>query len=145
MNEPGTAIVLIQQALTPVFLIVGVGTLLNCITSRLARIVDRVRWFDLPEAANCQHKRLTEVKALSRRMRWANWAINLLCGATVMVCINIFLLVIQGYFYTTLTDWIVASFGISLALLASGLVCFFIEVSIATRSLRVSEPLIRDE
>jgi hypothetical protein len=104
-----------------------------------------VRWFDLPEAANCQHKRVKEVKALSRRMRWANWAINFLCGATVMVCINIFLLVIQGYFYTVLTNWIVASFGISLALLALGLVCFFIEVSIATRSLRVSEPLIRDE
>ena len=145
MDEPGTAIILIQQALTPVFLVVGIGTLLNSITSRLARIVDRVRWYDLPEAANCQHKRPTEIKALSRRMRWANRAVNFLCGAAVVVCVNIFLLVIQGYFETILTNWIVASFVSSLALLASGLVCFFIEVSIATHSLRVSEPLIRDD
>lgn len=145
MQEPVTAILLIQQALTPVFLIVGIGTLLNSLTSRLARIVDRVRWFDLPEAANCQHMRVIEVKALARRMRWANWAINLLCGAAVVVCINIFLLVIQGYFATILTNWIVSSFVASLALLAIGLICLFVEVSIATKSLRVSQPLIRDE
>jgi high-affinity Fe2+/Pb2+ permease len=146
LQEPVTAILLIQQALTPVFLIVGIGTLLNSLTSRLARIVDRVRWFDLPDAVKyCQQKRQQELKALSRRMRWANWSINLLCGAAVVVCINIFLLVIQGYFATTLTIWIVGSFALTLALLALGLVCFFIEVSIATTSLRVSEPLIRDE
>ncbi|GAB56779.1 hypothetical protein GPUN_2665 [Glaciecola punicea ACAM 611] len=145
MQEPVSAILLIQQALTPVFLIVGIGTLLNSLTSRLARIVDRVRWFDLPEAANYQHKRVKELKALSRRMKWANWSINLLCGAAVLVCINIFLLVIQGYFATVITGWIVGSFIATLALLALGLICFFIEVSIATSSLRVSESLIEDE
>jgi hypothetical protein len=142
LPEPVTAILLIQQALAPVFLIVGIGTLLNAITARLARIVDRVRWFDSPEASHCKHKRKYELKALSRRMRWANWAVNLLCGAAVVVCINIFLLVVQGYFSTIITDWIVVSFVTTLFLLALGLICFFIEVSIATSSLRVSESLI---
>ncbi len=145
MPESATAILLIQQALTPVFLIVGIGTLLNSLTSRLARVVDRVRWFDLPEAANCQHKRKQELKALARRMRWANWAINLLCGATVIVCINIFFIVIQAYFATELKDFIVGSFVSTLALLSLGLICFFVEVSIATTSLRVSEPMICDD
>ena len=145
MQESVPAILLIQQALTPVFLIVGIGTLLNSLTSRLARIVDRVRWFDLPEAANCQHKRKSELKALSRRMRYANWSINFLCGAAVVVCINIFLLVAQGYFASELTNWIVGSFVSTLALLACGLVCLFIEVSIATTSLRVTEHMIGEE
>lgn len=145
MQETATSILLIQQALTPVFLIVGIGTLLNSLTSRLARIVDRVRWYDLPEAANCQHKRKQELKALSRRMRWANWAINLLCGATVIVCINIFFIVLQGYFASDLKDWIIGSFVSSLVLLSLGLICFFIEVSIATASLRVSEKMIANE
>lgn len=145
MQEPVTAILLIQQALTPVFLIVGIGTLLNSLTSRLARIVDRVRWFDLPDAAECQHKRKGELKALARRMRWANWAINFLCGSAVIVCISIFLLVVQGYFSSQLTNWIVGSFVSTLVLLACGLVCFFVEVSIATASLRVSEPMICDD
>ena len=139
MQEQVTAIQLIQQALTPVFLIVGIGTLLNSLTQRLSRVVDRVRWFELPEAANCQHKRQHELKSLSRRMRWANGAINFLCGATVVVCINIFLLVINGYYLNLLVQWIVASFSSSLILLACGLICFFVEVSIATASLRVTD------
>ncbi len=139
MQEQVTAIQLIQQALTPVFLIVGIGTLLNSLTQRLSRVVDRVRWFELPEAANCQHKRQHELKSLSRRMRWANGAINFLCGATVVVCINIFLLVINGYYLNHLDQWIVASFTSSLILLACGLICFFVEVSIATASLRVTD------
>ncbi|MGB3726454.1 MAG: DUF2721 domain-containing protein [Glaciecola sp.] len=138
MSDQVSAIVLIQQALTPVFLIVGIGTLLNSLTARLARIVDRVRWFDLPEAANAQHKKPKELKALARRMKWANWAINLLCGATIVVCINIFLLVINGYFDSNLDSWIVISFASSLGLLSCGLICLFVEVSIATASLGVS-------
>ena len=139
MQESVTAIQLIQQSLTPVFLIVGIGTLLNSLTQRLARIVDRVRWFDLPDSAHCQHKKAKEFKSLSRRMRWANAAINFLCGATVLVCVNIFLLVINGYYANHLDQWIVASFTSSLVLLACGLICFFIEVSIATASLRVMD------
>lgn len=138
MQEPVSAILLIQQALTPVFLIVGIGTLLNSLTARLARIVDRVRWFDLPEAESVQHKRETELRFLAKRMRWANWAINFLCGATVVVCINIFLLVINGYYAIDLDRWIVSSFASTLVLLSCGLICLFVEVSLATASLRVS-------
>ena len=145
MQESVTAILLIQQALTPVFLIVGIGTLLNSLTTRLSRIVDRIRYFDLPEAAQFQNKRKLEVKDLSRRMRWANAAINFLCGATVVVCVNIFLLVIQGYFPNELNNWIVSSFVLSLCLLSSGLICFFVEVSLATASLRVLDPFICDK
>lgn len=137
MQDQVTAVQLIQQALTPVFLIVGIGTLLNSITQRLSRIVDRVRWFDLPEAANCQHKKQHELKSLSRRMRWANGAVNFLCGATVLVCVSIFLLVFNGYYASHLEQWVVASFTSSLVLLACGLLCFFVEVSIATTTLRV--------
>ncbi len=135
--EQSTAILLIQQALTPVFLVVGIGTLLNSLTARLARVVDRVRWYDSLESDYCADKKENELKSLAKRMRYANWAINFLCGAAVVVCLNIFLLVIQGYFEMELTTWIVASFAMSLALLAAGLICFFIEVSIATASLRV--------
>jgi hypothetical protein len=104
-----------------------------------------VRWFDSPEGLNCKKQRKHELIALSRRMRWGNWAINLLCGSALVVCVNIFLLVLQGYFDTLITDWILGSFVFSLALLMLGLICFFVEVSIATTSLRVSEPLIRDD
>lgn len=137
MEDSVSAILLIQQALTPVFLIVGIGTILNALTARLARIVDRVRWFDSPEAAVSTINKERELKYLAKRMRWANGAINFLCGATIVVCINIFLLVINGYFSSSLDNWIIISFASTLALLSSGLFCFFVEVSLATASLRV--------
>lgn len=143
MEDSFSAIGLIQQALTPVFLIVGIGTLLNSLTQRLARIVDRVRWLDSPEADEITKykygtKKEIELKALSRRMRWANWAINFLCGAALMVCFNIVLLVINGYFSLQLDDWIIISFTSTLIFLSFGTISLFIEVSLATASLRVA-------
>lgn len=143
MQTPDTALLLIQHALTPVFLIVGIGTLLNSLTARLARIVDRVRWFDTPEAENCKSNKALELKALARRMKWANAAVNFLTGAAVIVCTNIFLLVIKGYFDIELNGYIVLSFVSSVGLLSFGMICFFVEVSIATASLKVSKSSLR--
>lgn len=145
MPSEDTAIILIQQALTPVFLIVGMGTLLNSLTARLARIIDRIRWFDTPDAMLCKRSRKAELRALGRRMKWANAAINFLTGAAVVVCINIFLLVLEGYFSLSLNPFIVLSFVTSVGLLSCGMICFFVEVSIATSSLRVLVPEIYPE
>ncbi|MFC4701219.1 DUF2721 domain-containing protein [Glaciecola siphonariae] len=139
MQAQDTALILIQHALTPVFLIVGIGTLLNSLTARLARIVDRVRWYDMPEASSCQRNRDAELKALARRMKWANAAINFLTGAAVVVCLNIFLLVLEGYYNVALNPYIVLSFVTSVGLLSCGMICFFVEVSIATASLKVTQ------
>jgi hypothetical protein len=139
LQAPDTALILIQHALTPVFLIVGIGTLLNSLTARLARIVDRVRWFDMPEAVNCARDKDSELRALARRMKLANASINFLTGAAVVVCINIFLLVIEGYYNFHLSPYIVLSFVTSVGLLSFGMVCFFVEVSIATASLKVTK------
>ena len=38
---------IIQLSIAPVFLIAGIGTLLNVLTSRLARVVDRGRAIEL--------------------------------------------------------------------------------------------------
>lgn len=145
MQEPTAALLVIQQALTPVFLIVGIGTMLNALTSRLARVVDRVRSIEHSELNLCENRRFTELSFLAKRMRWANWAINFLCGATILVCINIFLLVVQAYWTNDLSNSIVGSFLATLFLVSSGLICFFVEVSIATRTLRVIKPLTGSE
>ena len=45
MNGSGVATIaeIIQLAITPIFLLVAIGSLLNVMTGRLARIVDRMR------------------------------------------------------------------------------------------------------
>ena len=42
-NTIPTVTYVIQQALTPVFLLTGVGAILNVLTGRLVRAVDRYR------------------------------------------------------------------------------------------------------
>ena len=137
MSDQGSAILLIQQALTPVFLIVGIGALINSITTRLGRIIDRVRWFDLPSSEYAKDLKAAEMKALGRRMRYANWSINFLSAACMVVCINIMLLVIDGYFAADLQLMVIGTFMFSLVLLLLGVACFLLEVSLATASLQV--------
>ncbi|WP_395339356.1 DUF2721 domain-containing protein [Ningiella sp. W23] len=144
MQATDAALMLIQTALAPVFLIVGIGTLLNVITARLSRIVDRVRWFESPEKNCVALARQHELKALSRRMRWANTAVNLLTGAAVIVCINIFLIMVEGYFSLGLDAWILGSFASSVVLLSFGMLSFFAEVSVATASLKVTKSYISE-
>jgi hypothetical protein len=41
-----SAVEIIQLALAPIFLIVGIGTLVNVATGRVGRVIDRARWFE---------------------------------------------------------------------------------------------------
>lgn len=43
MNQPDEIAHIIQLSIAPVFLLTGVGTLLNVLSGRLARIIDRAR------------------------------------------------------------------------------------------------------
>ena len=58
----------IQQALTPVFLVGGVGTILNMLTGRLARIVDRFRFLSESDKNELEEYR-EEISALPIRVR----------------------------------------------------------------------------
>ena len=141
-----TVVELIQLSLAPVFLIVGIGQILNVVTGRLARIIDRVRWYenrqydasDKSDASNkLRSHECDEMKALKTRMKFSNWAITFLTGAVVIICIDVTLLLINGLTTTTLNTAIIILFMLSLAALTAGLICFFIEVSVATTSIKI--------
>lgn len=82
----------IQLAVAPVFLLTAVGTILNVLTTRLARVVDRARKLHerLGEATEKARPPIdAELGILGRRRRLVNYAITLGTTAALLVCLVI--------------------------------------------------------
>jgi len=132
---------LIQLSLAPVFLIVGIGTMLNAVTGRLARIIDRARCYEKENDSDNEQltkNQTNDLTALKKRMRYANYAINFLTGAAVIICIDVILLFVNGLVMVSLDNIIIALFILTLLMITAGLLNFFFEVSVATKTLRIS-------
>jgi len=132
---------LIQLSLAPVFLIVGIGTMLNVVTGRLARIIDRARWYERRNEKNKEsftNNQKDDLLALKKRMKYANYAINFLTGAVVVICIDVILLFVNGLVAIQLDNIIILLFVLALLMITIGLLNFFFEVSVATKTLNIS-------
>ncbi|MBO1254280.1 DUF2721 domain-containing protein [Alteromonas sp. 5E99-2] len=147
MVTPGdeqTVVQLIQIALTPVFLIVGVGTMLNVVTGRVARIIDRLRWFEehIEDATlELTPRKRREIRSLGKRLRLANWAINFLTAAAVVVCSTIIVILLSGKATADLDTAILVLFFTAIGFITGGLIAFFAEVSVATATLKLPSTL----
>lgn len=135
---------IIQLALTPVFLLVGIGTMLNVVTGRVARVIDRARWFE--NEITHHNMQLTEqndkeLDSLRRRLKMANWSINFLTAAAVIVCLDIILLMVSGIVSFALDKVLTVMFMSSIFFITGGLVAFLMEVSVATATLKIPKNL----
>ena len=139
----GTVAELIQLSLVPVFLLVGIGQILNVMTGRLARIVDRSRWYASQKASGVievfDDVQCGELDALRKRMRYANSSISYLTGAALLVCITVALLLANGLVPVELDAIVLGLFILAMVAITAGLIYFFIEVSIASATLRIPE------
>jgi hypothetical protein len=131
---------MIQLALTPVFLIVGIGQLLNVVTNRVSRIIDRARWLDQQPKSKRPDSNIKtkELAALDKRLKFANWAVTFLTGAAVIICLDIILLIVNGLVTYNLDQAVLIIFITSIISITGGLLSFFIEVSLATTTLKVN-------
>ena len=130
-NDITTVAHVIQLAVAPVFLLTGIGAILNVITSRLARIVDRTRVLNgSNERDDPAHK--LEMATLSRRSRWVHWAVGLCTMSALLICIVIAALFVGSE--TGIDPYQVVSLLFISAMLALifGLLCFLREVFLAT-------------
>lgn len=140
LNNHISVVELIQFSLTPVFLIVGIGQIINVVTGRLARIMDRARWYEQLKQNDVvfNEQQLEELDALAKRMKHANRAITFLTGAVVIVCLDVILLVANGIVAGSLDGFILSFFVLSMLAITAGLVNFFIEVSVANATLKIT-------
>jgi Protein of unknown function (DUF2721) len=89
MNQIDEIAHLIQLSVAPVFLLTGVGTLLNVLSGRLARIIDRARvleqQLDTPEPPHVKTI-MSELHILERRGKLIYHAIKLSTISALLVC-----------------------------------------------------------
>ena len=133
----------IQLAVAPVFLLTGIGALLNVMTSRLGRVIDRARfverlWHEFDEKAQTAARK--ELRILARRARLANWAINLSACAALLICAVVATLFVDVFIATNLKWLAGAFFFVAMLVLIGGLVSFLREVYLATHTLRIGPP-----
>jgi hypothetical protein len=132
----------IQLAIAPVFLIAGVGALLNVLTNRLARVVDRGRTLERELSANAKgplrQSQLAELAGLDTRMVRISRAILLATLSILLICVVIVVLFTGELIQVDLSSLIAALFIAAMIALIGGLVSFLGEIGIATRSLRVA-------
>ena len=130
----------IQLALAPVFLLTGIAGTLNVMTNRLARIIDRGRFFEekwgqLDMAVRAaSHEELVN---LDRRRHFASLAINATTLSALLVCMVVATLFAEVLLTLPLT-WLAGVFflGSTLALVF-GLTAFLREVHLAMSTVRI--------
>jgi Mg2+/Co2+ transporter CorB len=124
----------IQLAVAPVFLLTGVGAILNVITNRLSRIVDRFRV--LSNSSGQQQTEQKEEKAmLTRRARWVHWAVSLCTISALLICIVIAALFVGSETGMDPSSAVSLLFISAMLSLISGLLCFLREIFLATGNL----------
>jgi hypothetical protein len=133
---------LIQLAIAPVFLLAGIGAILNVLAQRLARVVDRARV--LEAEFNSLHdverdRAATELEILDRRMTVVNRAISACTASALFVCLVISILFVADLAGIEWGRPIAVLFVVAMLLLTAGLILFLYEIRLAARSLRVRQ------
>lgn len=126
----------IQQAVAPVFLLTGIGAILNVITTRIARIVDRSRTLS-NSAHPGQPSQQEEMEMLRRRVRWVHWAVSLCTLSALFICIVIAALFVGSEIGVDPARAVALFFISAMLALISGLLCFLREIYLATGNIEM--------
>ncbi len=130
----------IQLSVAPVFLLTGIAGLLNVLTGRLARVIDRARVLerqllvDSADQAPATHDRL---RTLAVRARWINIAISLCVTSAIFVAAVVMVLFAGAFWGSDVSGFVAGLFIAAMCALIGGLVFFMREIYLATSSLRI--------
>jgi hypothetical protein len=130
----------IQLAVAPVFLLAGIGSILNVMAGRLARVVERARGLEREFASFDEETRLlatAELRILDRRMTVVNLALSACTASALFVCVLVAMLFVSDLANVAIGRPIAWLFVIAMLLLIAGLILFFWEVRLAMGALRV--------
>lgn len=138
----------IQLALAPVFVLVAIGNIMNILSTRLGRIVDRSRHLQQLHAVTegPEHDAIVrEIRLVDRRIHLIGRAILLLVlsGLTIGLCVA--LLFIEELFKVSLQQVAAATFMVAIGLLMWALTMFLRETRQATAALRIPETYLELE
>jgi uncharacterized membrane protein YciS (DUF1049 family) len=136
---------LIQLSIAPVFLLAGIGAILNVLAHRLGRVVDRARLLEQEFASYDEAQRMragAELGLLARRISFANLAIVACTTSALFVCLVVALMFVADLANFSFATLVALLFIVTMALLVVGLLLFLFEIRLAMRSLRVRRELL---
>jgi hypothetical protein len=139
-------VTVLQTALAPAFLLVGIGAMLNLFAGRLARIIDRSR--DLQQlyktTKGLDHELVVaELGDLQLRLKVVNSAIFLSVVSAIIACGLIGMLFIMGLTGVDLSLAVASAFIFAISLLSIALIQFLREVRIGVRDFMIREEYLQ--
>ncbi len=135
----------IQLALAPVFLLVAIGNIMNILSQRLGRIVDRSRHLQQrhSETAGDEHDIVVrEMRFIDRRIAMIGRAMLLLVISGITVGVVVAMLFLGEFMGLDLEGPAAGAFLLAIALLMGALLQFFKETREAAAALRIPEEFL---
>ena len=137
----------IQLSLSPVFMLTGIGALLNVLVGRMARVVDRVRDLEKlhPLSSGPDRDRyVSELRILDRRIRVINFGLFLAVSSAVMTCLVVAQLFVAELIGLRIATIVALTFTLAMLLLIAALVSFIVEVRTSLLAVKVREELLEE-
>lgn len=129
----------IQLAVAPVFLLAGIAGMLNVLSMRLGRVVDRFRAIEARIIYEDRKVHLAnfqlEASGLWRRIRLVNWSIRMFVMGALLISMVIVTLFFGELIGINISIYVSVLFVGAMCLLILGLILFLFEVSISTTQI----------
>lgn len=147
MIDVGTGMVAqtIQLALAPVFVLVAIANIMNILSTRLGRVVDRSRNLQkaFAETSGLEHDHVVrEIRSVDQRIALIGRALLLLVLSGLTIGLVVALLFVEELAGVNLQQVAAAAFFLAIALLMLALLLFLQETRRATSALRVPETFL---
>jgi uncharacterized protein DUF2721 len=130
-------------ALTPVFLLSSVGTLLNVFNTRLARVTDHAELLDGASEERELAQRRAHICRLQRRTIALNASVALMAVGGGATCRAAFALFVGALQDAAVASALVVLFGIALLCAVAALTAFLIDSVLAWHGLQAEGPLLK--
>ncbi|CAN1542362.1 MAG: DUF2721 domain-containing protein [Sulfuritalea sp.] len=126
--------VAIHDAVAPVFLLTGIGSILGVLVNRLGRAIDRARNLN---ALNADQRKvfLEELDIIAVRTSWMRWSVGLFIFAGLCVSLAIASIFIGVAINIHLSWFVLMTFIMAMFSLIFGLLCFLREIILASQEV----------
>jgi hypothetical protein len=138
----------IQLALAPVFVLVAIGNIMNILTTRLGRIVDRSRTLQElhKQTTGAAHDAVVvEIRYVDRRIQLIGHALLILVCSGLLIGVTVGMLFLGEMAGTEFRVATEVSFFIAIALLMIALVYLLLETRLVAQTLRLPRELLELE
>jgi hypothetical protein len=127
----------IRDAVAPVFLLTGIGSILGVLVKGLSRSIDRSRLINAMSDEQF-FQFADELDIIVQRTKWMRWSVGLFIFAGLCVAVSIASVFISVGLQLNLTNFVLITFITAMCSLTIGLLCFLREIILAAKEVITS-------